>query len=123
VDRDPAKLPPTPSSPTLRLLAPLALALFTVVLIVVVASSLGGGSDSDSERGGGGGGRGQAERSQSDNGGGGGGNRPPKRYEVQEGDSLSSIAERFNLSVDEINELNPDVDPQALSTGERLRLR
>jgi hypothetical protein len=122
VDQDPAKLPPTRSSPTLRLLAPLALALFTVVLIVVVASSGGGEGDSDSERGGGRGGGGQAERSQSE-GGGGGGNRPPRRYEVQEGDSLSSIAEQFDLSVDELNELNPDVDAQALSTGERLRLR
>lgn len=46
-----------------------------------------------------------------------------KTYTVRSGDSLSQIAQRYDLTVDQLQELNPDVDPQAIRAGQRLRLR
>ena len=50
-------------------------------------------------------------------------NAAPKFYVVQPGDSLSLIAEKTGVSLDRLQELNPDIDPQLLASGERLRLR
>lgn len=47
----------------------------------------------------------------------------PKKYEVQSGDTLSAIAAETGLSMSRIEELNPDIDPQALIEGQKLRLR
>jgi N-acetylmuramoyl-L-alanine amidase len=49
----------------------------------------------------------------------------PKRqaYTVKTGDSLTAIAVRTGVSVDTLERLNPDADPQALHVGERLKLR
>ncbi|WP_026912792.1 LysM peptidoglycan-binding domain-containing protein [Patulibacter minatonensis] len=49
----------------------------------------------------------------------------PKRrtYTVRQGDSLSSVAQRYRITVDRLIELNPRVDPQAIHRGQRLRLR
>ncbi|MGX6449654.1 LysM peptidoglycan-binding domain-containing protein [Patulibacter sp. S7RM1-6] len=51
--------------------------------------------------------------------------KQPKRrtYKVEAGDSLSGIAARYGLTVDQLLELNPKVDPQAIRAGQRLRLR
>jgi LysM repeat protein len=49
--------------------------------------------------------------------------RTPRTYRVRSGDTMGSIAERCDLSVDELLQLNPDVDPQTLRAGQRLRLR
>lgn len=46
-----------------------------------------------------------------------------KTYTVRPGDTLSRIAERYGLTVDELQVLNPDIDPQALRDKQRLRLR
>lgn|SRR5689334_12477837 len=46
-----------------------------------------------------------------------------KTYTVRAGDNLSQIAQRYGLTVDALQELNPDVDPQAIRAGQRLRLR
>lgn len=49
---------------------------------------------------------------------------PTRRtYTVRRGDNLSSVAARYGLDVDELIELNPQADPQALRAGQRLRLR
>lgn len=71
-----------------------------------------------------------------DSGGKGGGSTPaghaktgapkahtPKTYEVQSGDTLTSIAHANGVSVAEILRLNPGVDPQILISGERLKLK
>jgi len=47
----------------------------------------------------------------------------PRVYVVKPGDILSTIAERTGVSVAEILELNPDIDPQALVNGQRIKLR
>ncbi len=44
-------------------------------------------------------------------------------YVVRAGDSLSSIAVKTGVTVGELEALNPSVDPNALQTGSRLRLR
>lgn len=49
--------------------------------------------------------------------------RIPAVYVVKHGDILSTIAERTGVSVARILELNPDIDPQALGTGQRIKLR
>jgi LysM repeat protein len=47
----------------------------------------------------------------------------PKTYTVQSGDNLTSIAQETGISVAEIQQLNPSVDPLALVEGEKLKLR
>jgi LysM repeat protein len=46
-----------------------------------------------------------------------------KTYRVRSGDTLGGIANRMDVPVDRLLELNPDVDPQSLHAGQRLRLR
>jgi len=47
---------------------------------------------------------------------------PPTTYVVQAGDTLSVIAAKTHVSLATIMRLNPGVDPQALQTGQRLKL-
>ena len=44
-------------------------------------------------------------------------------YVIQSGDSLSTISVKTGVSVPALEALNPSVDPNALQTGGRLRLR
>jgi LysM repeat protein len=44
-------------------------------------------------------------------------------YTVKPGDNLTRIASRTGLSLDRLERLNPHVNPNALQTGQRLRLR
>ena len=44
-----------------------------------------------------------------------------KSYTVKAGDTLSGIAEKTGVSLETLNDLNPDVD--TLSPGQKLRLR
>jgi LysM repeat protein len=46
-----------------------------------------------------------------------------KTYEVQSGDTLTSIAQKTGVTVAEIQALNPEVDPQTLIAGEVLKLQ
>ena len=46
-----------------------------------------------------------------------------KTYTVQSGDTLSAIAEKTGVSADQISELNPNLDPQGLQVGEKVKLR
>lgn len=101
-----------------RVLAVLALAAVALAIVLVISSSL------ESDDGDGGKETPRAERRQEnredrerDR------NAPPKFYVVQPGDSLSVIAEKTGVSLDRLQELNPDIDPQLLASGEKLRLR
>jgi LysM repeat protein len=49
--------------------------------------------------------------------------RKAKYYVVKAGDTLSAIATRTGVSIDELEQLNPNISPNALQTGQRLRLR
>jgi LysM repeat protein len=43
-------------------------------------------------------------------------------YRVRRGDTLESIAAKFDTTVDDLYRLNPDIDPLALSPGQRIRV-
>ena len=104
----------------LRLLAPIALVAFTLAFVLVLSTS--GGDDGDgngsqanrteqresTERA-----RTTTERER----------RTPATYTIEVGDTLAGIAEKTGLTVARIQELNPDIDPQALVAGQELKLR
>lgn len=48
----------------------------------------------------------------------------PKRrfYVVKPGDNLTVISEKTDVSIETIERLNPDANPQALAAGARLKL-
>lgn len=103
-----------------RFLAPLALAAFALAFLVIVLSSgvLSGGSDSQS------GSTETTQQARERNRDAFRSNGKPKRvYVVKSGDSLVGIAEKTGISVERLQELNPDVDPQALIAMQRLKLR
>lgn len=43
-------------------------------------------------------------------------------YEIEAGDTLGAIAAKYDTTVDELLTLNPDVDPNALHPGDRIRV-
>jgi LysM repeat protein len=43
-------------------------------------------------------------------------------YVIQSGDTLGSIASKYDTTVDQLLTLNPDVDPSALQPGQRIRV-
>jgi LysM repeat protein len=104
-----------------RLLAPLALVTFVVALYVVVTASNRDGpstqatetrSTDSSAPGDGSGSNGKARRT-----------RGRRTYTVKPGDTPSTIAEKTGVPLSQIQRLNPDLDPQTLQAGTRLRLR
>jgi LysM repeat protein len=48
---------------------------------------------------------------------------PSKNYTVKSGDTLGSIAEKTGIPVQKLQELNPQLDPQQLVSGQRIKLR
>jgi LysM repeat protein len=46
----------------------------------------------------------------------------PKRVKVRSGDTVASIARRSKLTVVDLLELNPNVDPRLLRPGQRLKI-
>ena len=114
----------TPRSP-LRLVAPAALIAFGLALMIIVAGGGGSGQSSSSSK--------ATRREQRDLGlkgstghqtGEGGGTRLSQLvYIIKTGDTLATIAQKTGVSVSRIQELNPNIDPQALVSGQRLKLR
>ncbi len=100
-----------------RLAALVALVAGIVVVAAVVTASIDGGRD-------GGGGKKKRDRGAAIT------NCEPEYenavedgyYIVQEGDLLSLIAARTCVEEEELNRLNPDVDPQALTPGQCVNL-
>lgn len=108
---------------SIRLLAPAALALFAVVFLVVVVASLGGGDgeSSTSER------PAAARERRGDTGSdrtpAGEQRGRPRFHIVKPGDNLAAIAQEAGVSLEELRLLNPELDPQGLVAGQRVRLR
>jgi hypothetical protein len=96
-----------------RIGAAIALAVAAIVVVVAIGGALGGGGSGSSEHGHGTGGTHRATEKR----------HVPATYEVQSGDTLISIAHRTDVPVREIEALNPEVDPQILIAGEKLKLR
>lgn len=44
-------------------------------------------------------------------------------YRVRPGDTLAAIAERTDVEVEQLQELNPELDAQTLTPGQRIKLR
>ena len=100
-----------PTSIVARVLAPLALVAVLVALIAVLSSGLSDeGKRGDGER------RQQVERKANDE---------PKAatYVVEPGDTVTSISEKTGVSIEAIEQLNPDLDPQTLTSGQEIKLR
>ena len=106
------------SSPA-RLLAPISLVAFALALFLVVSSS---DTSDDSDNG-----------SRNSNGQSGQisttGDTTTEPsvsrtfYTVKTGDTLAAIAETVGVPVTRLQELNPELDPQALVSGQKIRLR
>jgi LysM repeat protein len=102
-----------------RFLAPLALVAVVFALFMVVSSSL---KDSGSTTPG----QTSSQPTASPSGKGAKGKRQrkgPRRYTIKNGDTPSSIADKTGVPLEDILRLNPDIDPQALSPGQRIKLR
>lgn len=91
-----------------RLIAVLALLAAFVLVAVVITGSGGSGS---------GGGGGETKTSPE-------ARRSLKQgvYVVRPGDTLSGISAKLGIEPDALLEINPDVDPQILHAGQRIRL-
>jgi teichoic acid transport system ATP-binding protein len=98
----------------LRYLAPIALVVFTIVLIAVVASSGGGQSSSSNHK---------PKASSVSRAARTPARTTRRKYTVKAGDSLLAIAEKTGVPTDQLQRLNPDIDPQVLVPGQRLKLR
>ena len=48
--------------------------------------------------------------------------RKRKVYVVKPGDTPSGIAEKTGVSLEQLEEANPDLDPQLLAPGQRIKL-
>jgi LysM repeat protein len=112
----------TPRSP-LRFLAPAALVFFVLAFLVVLTSadvSEDGDTRSarESEQ------RDLGERERTDTTETTREARLPNDvYVVKTGDTLAGIAQQVGLTVERLMELNPELDPQALVSGQEIRLR
>lgn len=96
-----------------RVLGPLALILVIVAAAVIISSSTGGDGDTGTQT------DATTQTSSSDKEG----PETPRTYLVEPGDSLTSVAEAFGVSVKRLERLNPEVDAQTLNEGQELTLR
>ena len=97
-----------------RFLAPLALVAVTVALLMVISSS---GSDSGGEE--------PASNSQPAATSTPSPDKPRRKrrfYVVKPGDTPSGIAEATGVTLEQLEEENPDLDPQLLAPGQRIKL-
>jgi LysM repeat protein len=49
--------------------------------------------------------------------------RRPATYTIKANDTLSGIAAEHGTTVERLQELNPDLDPQGLVAGQKIKLR
>jgi LysM repeat protein len=103
-----------------RFLAPLALLAFVIALFVVVNNTL---KDSGSSGKGTKTSQGQPSGTSTSTSSTGKAKKGPRFYRVKAGDTPSSIALKTGVPLSQIQALNPDLDPQTLSPGQRLKLR
>jgi LysM repeat protein len=110
-------MPPQQNSSSARFLAPVALVLVGIAFLLVLVSSGTDGGDGDrasdtTERT-------STQRTTA--------RKAPARraatYTVKTGDTLGAIAEKTGLEVEELQTLNPELDPQALVSGQKIKLR
>ena len=102
-------------------LAPLALIGVTVAVLLIVLGSGVTGDDSSSDSTGA---RGlPAATGTTKTTTGKKRTRIPATYTIRADDTLSGIAARWGTTVEKLQELNPDLDPQGLVAGQKIKLR
>jgi LysM repeat protein len=96
-----------------KVLAPLALTIVVIAVVLVIESSQSGEEDGRPDR---------AASAKTDGSKESDKDEEPKTYVVQSGDSLSTIADEFGLTVQQLLRLNrgSGIDPQALAEGQEL---
>jgi len=99
-----------------RLLAPLALVGFVVALFLVINATTDGGGSTAGESTPAATATATPTKKQK-------ARKQRRRYVVKAGDTPSSIAEKTDVPLSQIQELNPDLDDQTLSVGQRIKLR
>ena len=102
-----------------RWLAPVALVVCALaVLLVVTGSNSGGGGGSSSKT---------EQRSTGTSSKRSTAKRASRKarraYRVRAGDTLGGIAQRTGVPLSELQALNPQLDAQALQTGQKVKLR
>jgi LysM repeat protein len=107
-----------PARNSARLLAPIALGLFAIFFFVVVF-----GSGSDEGAGKGGRTAAKSKRASKRTAKQPARKRTPATYTVKVGDNLPAIAGKTGLTVEQIQELNPELDPYGLQSGQKIKLR
>ena len=109
-------MPQHPSSQA-RLIAPIALVVVVIAFFGIVLSS--GSGD--------GGGKDEGTSAGSHKKKRGKGRSKPKvgrsTYTVKTGDTLGTISAKTGVDVEKLQELNPQLDPQALVSGQKIKLR
>jgi len=105
-----------------RLLAPLALIAFIVAVLAIVLGSGVVGDEGSSDSTGATGVTGTGERTTT------AGQkkhkkRTPASYTIKANDTLSAIAIKNGTTVARLLELNPELDPQGLVAGQKIKLR
>jgi LysM repeat protein len=107
-----------------RILAPLALIVFALALLVILSSGGGGGHSTPSSS--------PTQAEQRDlklkQQRAAGSTRPAPRvtqtvYVVRTGDTLAAIAQKTGVTIERLQALNPNLDPQGLLSGQRIKLR
>ena len=111
-------MPPERARSPARLLAPAALVTLALAVMVIVLTS-GGGDDTSPQAT-----DTAADEETAPTPRAAAGRRPSGRtYTVKRGDTLGSIAEQTGIEVESLQELNPQLDPQALIAGQKIKLR
>jgi LysM repeat protein len=98
-----------------RLLAPLALAGFVIALLVVINGANSGSSDQPGARPAASATATPTRKQKA--------RARRRRYVVKAGDTPSGIAEKTGVPLSQILELNPTLDDQSLSVGDKIKLR
>lgn len=106
-----------------RFLAPLALIAFAIAVVMIVSAS-GVMGDDDSSSGSAGARElpSATDRTNTETTGRKR-NRIPATYTIRANDTLSGIAARWGTTVEKLQELNPELDPQGLVAGQKIKLR
>jgi LysM repeat protein len=98
-----------------RLLAPLALVGFVIALLVVINGANSGSSQKSGARPAASASATPTRKQKA--------RKARRRYVVKAGDTPSGIAEKTGVPLSQILELNPNLDDQSLSVGDKIKLR
>jgi LysM repeat protein len=106
--------PPNRISWVNRVLAPLALIAVLIAIGLIVTTNSGDSNKAEEAT---------KEHINSEGKSNKDGPENPKTYIVEEGDTLSGVADKFDVSVKRLERLNPDIDPQTIGAGQELQIR